>query len=83
MYLSESLAHLVIRHLDTPLPAVAIERAKMSLASTIASAAMGHAIESATIIRELERADGGTPIATAWFSDMKLPVCRACQCGCQ
>ena len=77
MYLSESLANLVIRHLDAPLALVATERAKMSLASTIASAAMGHSIESATIIRELELADGGKPTSTVWFNGTRLPVSRA------
>ena len=77
MYLSESLARLVIRHQSLPVPPLAMERAKMSLASTIASAAMGHEIESAAIVRNLELADAGTPVATVWFNGTKLPISRA------
>jgi 2-methylcitrate dehydratase PrpD len=55
------------------LPAVAFERAKMSLASTVASAAMGFTIPSARIIRELELRAGGAPSSTVWFEGTKLP----------
>ena len=77
MYLSESLAKLVIGHQSQPLSPLAIERAKMSLASTIASAAMGYEIESAAIIRNLELTDAGTPVATVWFNGTRLPISRA------
>jgi 2-methylcitrate dehydratase PrpD len=56
------------------LPAVTVERAKMSLASTVASAAMGFSIPSARIIRELELVAGGSPNATVWFDGTKLPA---------
>ena len=55
------------------IPDVAFERAKMSLASTVASAAMGFAIPSARIIRELELRAGGAPASTVWFDGTKLP----------
>jgi 2-methylcitrate dehydratase PrpD len=55
------------------IPRVAFERAKMSLASTVASAAMGFDIPSARIIRELDRNAGGAPASTVWFDGTKLP----------
>jgi 2-methylcitrate dehydratase PrpD len=55
------------------IPVVALERAKMSLASTIASAAMGFSIPSARIIRELDLDAGGAPRATVWFDGTKRP----------
>jgi len=55
------------------LPAIALERAKMSLASTVASAAMGFSIPSARVIRELDLRAGGTPRSTVWFDGTKLP----------
>jgi 2-methylcitrate dehydratase PrpD len=59
------------------IPEHAIERARMSLASTIASAAMGHDIDSARIVRNLELEDGGSEQATVWFSGSRLPLSRA------
>lgn len=56
------------------LPGVALERAKMSLASTVASAAMGFAIPSARIVRELELRERGAPDSTVWFDGTKLPL---------
>ncbi|HUQ51432.1 MAG TPA: MmgE/PrpD family protein [Gammaproteobacteria bacterium] len=55
------------------LPAVALERARMSLASTVASAAMGFTIQSARIIRELDVRAGGAPSSTVWFDGTQLP----------
>ncbi len=77
MYLSENLARLVTQYQSASVNPLAIERAKMSLASTLGSAAMGYAIESASIIRKLEVEDGGRPVATVWFSGEKLPISRA------
>jgi 2-methylcitrate dehydratase PrpD len=57
------------------IPDVAFERAKMSLASTVASAAMGFAIPSARIIRELGLRAGGAPHSTVWFDGTLLPPC--------
>jgi 2-methylcitrate dehydratase PrpD len=56
------------------LPAVAIEHAKIVIASTLASAASGSLIESARIVRELAKEHGGKPEATVWFDGVKLPV---------
>src|SRR5499425_1170026 len=60
---------------DLPLPA--LERARMAIASTIASAAMGADIVSSRIIRELARERGGTSEATLWFDGGALPVADA------
>src|SRR5439155_12400499 len=59
------------------LPAVAIERAKMIIASTLASAAPGSRIDSARIVRELAKERGGKAEATVWFDGTKLPVDEA------
>ncbi len=59
------------------IPDVAFERAKMSLASTVASAAMGFAIPSARIIRELDLRAGGAPDSTVWFDGTRLPPAAA------
>jgi 2-methylcitrate dehydratase PrpD len=52
---------------------VAFERAKMSLASTVASAAMGFKIPSARIIRELDLRAASAPASTVWFDGTRLP----------
>ncbi|HEY4373375.1 MAG TPA: MmgE/PrpD family protein [Burkholderiales bacterium] len=75
--LARQLAQAVAGIADHDLPALARERARMSLASTIASAAVGQGIASARIIRELEVADGGAAQATIWFAGGKLPLARA------
>lgn len=65
---------------DTPagaIPPLALERARMSLASTVASAAAGFNIDSARAIRTVELAAGGRPDAVAWFSGAALPADRA------
>ena len=59
------------------IPPLALERAKMSLASTIASAAAGYDIASAGIVRGLETESGGRPDASVWFSDARLPLAGA------
>jgi 2-methylcitrate dehydratase PrpD len=59
------------------IPAQALERAKMSLTSTVASAAMGYALDSARIVRSLELADAGAPQATVWFEGSRLPLASA------
>ncbi|CAM4087130.1 MmgE/PrpD family protein [Bordetella tumulicola] len=75
--LARQLADFVTSTRDCDLPALTLEHAKMSLASTLASAAVGYGIESARIIRELELADGGTPEATVWFDGGRLPLASA------
>src|SRR5207245_2507574 len=62
---------------DVP-PSLALERARMVIASTIASAAMGVDIVSSRIIRELARERAGAPEATVWFDGGgALPVADA------
>lgn len=78
---ARTVAQILAAHaVHTPLsaiPPLALEHAKMSLASTIASASMGYRIESAAILRGLEIDDGGAPQATLWFHGARLPVSRA------
>jgi 2-methylcitrate dehydratase PrpD len=59
------------------LPPTAIEHAKMILASTLASAAAGSRIDSARIIRELAKEQGGSQEAAVWFDGARLPVTQA------
>lgn len=59
------------------LPPVAIEHAKMIVASTLASAAPGSLIGSARIVRTLAREQGGRPQATVWYDGTKLPITQA------
>jgi 2-methylcitrate dehydratase PrpD len=59
------------------LPALAIEHAKMILASTFASAAAGWTMESARIFRDLAKEQGGRPDATIWFDGTRLPASAA------
>ncbi|SHH11617.1 MmgE/PrpD family protein [Pollutimonas bauzanensis] len=75
--LARTLAEFATGTPASGIPAAAIERAKMSLASTIASAAMGHDIDSARIVRGLELEEGGAGQATAWFHGTRLPLTRA------
>src|SRR6187397_3013952 len=56
------------------LPPKAIEHAKMILASTFASAAMGSDIDSARIVRQLAKDQGGKAEATIWFDGTKVPA---------
>src|ERR671916_45222 len=75
MTIARDLADFVVRTDFADLPPVAVERAKMVIASTIASAAMGSRIVSARIIRSLAQERGGTPEASIWFdSGPKLPL---------
>jgi 2-methylcitrate dehydratase PrpD len=76
-----TLAQVVARYVTdvqaSDIPSMAIERAKMSLASTIASAAMGYDMESARIVRGLELEEGGAEQASAWFDGTRVPLTRA------
>src|SRR5207244_10911361 len=72
------LARFLARTNVTDLPPLALERARMVIASTIASAAMGVDIVSSRIIRELARERAGAPEATVWFDGGgALPVADA------
>lgn len=75
--LARTLARYIVETPTASIPELALERAKMSLASTIASTAMGYHIESARIIRDLEIADAGAPQAAVWFDTARLPLTRA------
>src|SRR5262245_15562717 len=68
------IAQLLNRTRFGDLPPKAIEHAKMIIASTLASAASGSLIDSARIVRELEKERGGKPEATVWFDGAKLPL---------
>jgi len=59
------------------LPPLAIEHAKMILASTLSSAAVGITMDSARIQRELAFEQGGTTESTVWFDNAKLPAMLA------
>ncbi len=71
------LAHLVTSTTLEDIPALACERAKMSIASTVASAAMGISIPSAAAVRAIEEEHGGAPQASVWFCGGKLPAPNA------
>jgi 2-methylcitrate dehydratase PrpD len=59
------------------LPPMAIDYAKMIVASTLASAAAGTTYGSVRIVRDLAKEQGGKPEATVWFSGVRLPVTEA------
>src|SRR5437870_6518625 len=78
MSIAGELARFLARTNVTDLPPLALERARMVIASTIASAAMGSDILSSRIIRELGKERGGAEEATLWFDGgRKLPVADA------
>jgi len=78
MSIAGELARFLTSTNFNDLPPVALERARMVIASTIASAAMGSDIISSQIIRELAKERGGTAEATLWFDGgRKLPVAEA------
>jgi 2-methylcitrate dehydratase PrpD len=56
------------------LPPLAIDHAKIVIASTLASAASGSRIGSARIVRDLAKEFGGRAEATVWFDGAKLPI---------
>ena len=61
----------------TDLPPLAIEHAKMILASTLSSAAVGVTMDSARIQREIALEQGGTAESAVWFDGKKLPAVLA------
>jgi len=77
MTIAAELAVFVTSTADGDLPYLALERAKMSIASTVASASMGFNIRSAQAIRSIEKDNGGAGQATVWFDGGKLPVASA------
>ncbi|MGE3856365.1 MAG: MmgE/PrpD family protein [Dehalococcoidia bacterium] len=75
MTIAGDLAAFVTSTSADAIPPLAFERARMSIASTISSAAMGVDIGSAAITREMAQERGGTPESSIWFdSGPKLPV---------
>ncbi len=72
--LAQQLAEFVVQMPPSSISVMAMERAKMSLASTVASAAMGYSIESAKIIRHLELSNAGAGLACVWFDGTMLPL---------
>jgi 2-methylcitrate dehydratase PrpD len=75
MTVARELADFLLGTKTADLPPQAMQHAAMIIASTIASAAYGTNIQSARIIRDLAREQGGRPDASLWFaSGAKLPV---------
>ncbi len=56
------------------LPPLAVEHARIIIASTLASAAFGSHLGSSRILRDLAKDQGGKPEATIWFDGARLPV---------
>lgn len=78
MGMAAELARMIVATRVDDLPALALERARMSIASTIASAAMGRGIDSSRIVRELAHDRGGRAEATVWFdAGHRLPAAEA------
>ena len=78
MSIAGELARFLASTNVTDLPPLALERARMVIASTIASAAMGVDIVSSRIIRELAKERGGAEQATLWFDGgRRLPIADA------
>jgi 2-methylcitrate dehydratase PrpD len=72
-----TLARILSKINFRELPPIAIKHAKMILASTLASAASGTQIESARIVRELAKEQGGQRESSVWFDATKLPATEA------
>jgi 2-methylcitrate dehydratase PrpD len=80
MSVARTLAEFFTQVSYVDLPPQTVEHAAMLIASTIASAALGSGIGSATIMRALARERGGTPAASIWFDPgPKLSVADAAQ----
>jgi 2-methylcitrate dehydratase PrpD len=69
-----ALARFVNALRYSDLPPIVIDRARMLIASTLASAASGSLILSARIVRDLAKEQGGRPEASIWFDGTKLPI---------
>ena len=78
MTVAGQVAEFVTKTGYDDLPPLAIEYAKVVIASTIASAAMGCDIGSSNAFRAMARERGGTPQTGIWFdAGAKLPVMDA------
>ena len=75
MTIARDLAIFLTRVSYADIPPQALEHAAMLVSSTLASAAGGSGIASASIIRDLAKERGGRPDASIWFdSGPKVPV---------
>jgi 2-methylcitrate dehydratase PrpD len=76
MTVARELAAFLVGTSKSDLPPQAMQHAAMIIASTFASAAYGTGLQSAQIIRDLAREQGGRPDASLWFDvgGAKLPV---------
>jgi len=79
MTVAQQLAAFLTATSADTLPSQALDHAAMLVASTMASAACGASLESATIIRDLARERGGRQDASVWFAGDRLPVAEAAQ----
>ncbi|MFJ0389999.1 MmgE/PrpD family protein [Bordetella bronchiseptica] len=79
--IAERLAAFLACARNEELPSLALEHAKMVVASTIASAAVGHGIDSARIVREIEIECGGRPEAAVWFHGARMSARGAARCN--
>ena len=77
MTVARELAEFLTGVSVSDLPAQAMDHAAMVIASTFASAAFGTTIESAQIVRDLTKEQGGRPDASIWFdTGARLPVAQ-------
>ena len=75
MTVAREISEFLVGIKTSDLPAQTTQHAGMIIASTLASAACGTNIQSARIVRDLTREQGGRPDATLWFDKGdKLPV---------
>jgi 2-methylcitrate dehydratase PrpD len=80
MSAARDLANFLAGVTARDLPPQTLDHATMLVASTIASAAMGSGLESASIIKDMARSLGGSARASVWFdAGAKLPVVAAAQ----
>jgi len=77
MSIASELALFVTTTPKADLPALALERARMSIASTVASAAMGFRLESTRAIRSIEQENAGAGQADIWFDGARVPAAAA------
>ena len=74
MTIAARLARFVTSISVDDMPPLALERAQMSIASSVASAALGQGIASVQAIRAIEQESGGAAQSTVWFDGGKLPA---------
>ena len=67
MTVARDLAKFFVRTSYEDLSPIAVERAKIAIANTIASAANGFDRASVRVVRSLVKESGGPPEATVWF----------------